>query len=1176
MSIHNFANAIVTGSSGQGGGGVVEQSLKFNDDDLSFLTRVFATDGNRKTWTWSGWIKRANIGTAQRFWGTINGSSQEENIRFEANNTIRWYCHDAGGTAADNDLSTVAVFRDVTAWYHIQIVKDTTESTAANRNKLYVNGVLQSWAGTNYATLNYNGWINASGSDNYHRIGAHAYSNGSAAFDGYMAEVNFVDGQALDPTSFGQTVDGYWAKKDYEGSYGTNGFRLTFQDDVVSEGFNTVTYTGNGGTQSISGLGFQNDLLWIKSRSDGAGTHRLIDSVRGGSLALQSENTGAEIDNSAQVTSPRDADGFTVAGNTSAFNQSGDTYVAWAWDAGSGSAASNTDGSITSTVKANPSYGFSIGTFTKGSGTETFGHGLTSAPELLILKRRDSTGSWFSYSSVTGADKWIRLNGADAATTSSTFWNNTAPTSSVATISTAYNSGEQVVFYAFNSVAGYSSIGSYTGNGSASGPTVTTGFAPAWVMVKRSDGTGWWAITDNTRSAVNPRSNTLAANESYDEATLTSDLNIDFTSTGFQIKDTDAYYNASGGTYIYMAFKDTRQAAFWKDVSGQGNHWTPSGLDYRDSLTDSPANNFATLNPLAKGSGTITFSEGNLKSSTAVSLAVAEHGATFTIPKSGKWYWEAFYTGALTNGSQATLMGIMDTGTQTVGSSGNHLTTTTGDYVTYYSHNNAIYINNVLTNYTSEITTQTSAVVGFAVDMDNGHLWVHVNGTYINGTPDFSTGGNKVASPDTTKTFLPFFSANGGATFTWTTNFGQDSTFAGTTTAGGNTDANGIGTFKYAPPDNYLALCSQNLPTPTIVDGSENFVPYLYTADGTSPKSRTGLGFSADFLWFKDRTVSLSHALYDTIRGPNKGLQTNTTNPENSYNALNSFDADGFTTITDGVVGNLLNNSTDNYVTWAWKAGGTPTATNSAGAGAVPTSGSVLIDGVASTSALAGTIAANKITANTAAGFSIINYTGNGSSGQTVGHGLSSTPEFLIMKDKGTNANNNSWNLWHKYAGDGDDYGYFTTTAHVGSAQIIPNGTDTIELKANLTTTNQSGHSFIMYAFHSVDGYSKVGSFTGNSNVDGAFVYTGFRPSFVLFRSAATSANWYIIDNKRNPSNVVTKYLRPVITNTEGTLDFVDFLSNGFKLRSSSAEINGSNVIYLAIAETPFKYSNAR
>jgi hypothetical protein len=240
-----------------------------------------------------------------------------------------------------------------------------------------------------------------------------------------------------------------------------------------------------------------------------------------------------------------------------------------------------------------------------------------------------------------------------------------------------------------------------------------------------------------------------------------------------------------------------------------------------------------------------------------------------------------------------------------------------------------------------------------------------------------------------------------------------------------------------------------------------------------------------------------------------------------------------------------------------------------------------MIDGVASTSSLAGTIAANKISANTAAGFSIINYTGNGLSGQTVAHALSSTPEFLIMKDRGTNSNNGQWQAWHKSAGDGDDYGYLSTTnAFTGDAQIIPNGTDTIELKVNLTTSNQSGHSFIMYAFHSVDGYQqgRLDTSGNGSGTDGPYIHLGFRASWIMVKSTGAS-NWFIWDTSRNPYNATTTPLFPNSSSTEeATLYPIDILSNGFKLRGASGlGINESaTYIYLAFAENPFKYANAR
>ena len=202
------------------------------------------------------------------------------------------------------------------------------------------------------------------------------------------------------------------------------------------------------------------------------------------------------------------------------------------------------------------------------------------------------------------------------------------------------------------------------------------------------------------------------------------------------------------------------------------------------------------MNPLHKGTDTITFTEGNLKSSFTSDTDDTHHGCTFALPKEGKWYWEQTFTGADTGGSQAPYCGIYDSDTLALGISDN-LFTTSGDFITYYTHNNAIYISGSSTNYTGSIGNQSGAVVGFAVDMDGGHCWVHVNGTYINGTPTFSDGTNKVASPNTDSTYIPFWSGNGGGSMTWEANFGQAS-FTGTI------------------PTGYSKLTSANLPEPTI------------------------------------------------------------------------------------------------------------------------------------------------------------------------------------------------------------------------------------------------------------------------------------------------------------------------------------------------------------------------
>ena len=1165
MSVYNFAETIVAGSSAQGGG-VTEQSLKFNDDEEQNLVRFYNTNGNRKTWTWSGWLKRGNLGTAQRFWGTINGSSQEENIRFETSNKIRWYCHNSGGSAADNDLTTVAVFRDVSAWYHIQIVKDTTQSTAANRNKLYVNGVLQMWSGTSYASQNYDGWINTAGSDNPHRIGAHPYGGTSAEFDGYMADVYFIDGQALSPTSFGETIDGQWKKIDYTGTYGTNGFKLNFQDDVVSEGFNAVTYRGTSPqSQSISGLGFSPDLVWIKSRSQ-TYNHVLADTVRGQGKDLYSNTTDSQSSSSTELIS-FDADGFSVGAGGSANDPSGSLgFVAWCWDAGSGSPVSNTDGTITSTVKANPDYGFSVvkwnGTSSNGA---TIGHGLGASPNIIMTKSLSNSSSWVvGIGGISGfnVNDYLTLQTTGAKGTSSTFYQSYDTNTFTVGVSAANElnkTGNGYISYCFAEVSGYSSIGTYSGTDSA-GVTVTTGFRPAFVMIKATNIAENWVIIDNTRNPANPANSYLNPNGTSTEVS-SSAFDIEFTDTGFVLNGTDDAingYNGGTGEYIYMAFADTREAAFFKDVSGQNNHFTPIRLDYRDSLIDSPANNFATLNPLDKDGH--TNSEGNLKVSGNV--IYGHEGSTFSVT-TGKWYFEA----VLTTQQNDTGIGLKNQNADTDA----HYTGQTTDSVGYLSDGRFFY-NGSSTSYSSY---GTGDVAQIAFDADTGEIWIGKNNTWQNsGDPAAGTGEVQTV---TWGEFVPAARTVGSGTMVF--NFGQDSTFSGATTAGGNTDDNGIGTFKYAPPAGYLALCTANLPTPTVLDPSDNFNTVLYTGNAGT-QSITGVGFSPDWIWAKNRvSSSYHHDLYDSVRGDNLRLNSSQTAVEAT--GFLTFDADGFSLTAGGGI----NASGNAHVAWNWKAGGTPTATNSAGVGNVPTSGSVMIDGVASTTALNGQIAADKISANTKSGFSIVSYTGtgSGSGNRTVNHGLTKTPEFIILKDRDSNSNNNNWNIWHKDAGDGDDYGYFTTAAFTGNAQVIGTDNNVFTLKPNLTTTNESGDNYITYLFHSVEGYSKIGSYTGNGSTDGSFVYTGFRPAWIMWKSSTQSgAGWYIVDTKRNPTNeAFGADLYAQSSDDEpagGSGNMIDINSNGFKHRSNRLYINGNGAsyIYMAFAESPFKNSNAR
>ena len=327
---------------------------------------------------------------------------------------------------------------------------------------------------------------------------------------------------------------------------------------VPSENFNTVIYTGNGTSQSITGVGFQPDWIWIKERTS-TSNNVTFDSTRGIYEQLYI-TTAAESNNTATVSS-FDSDGFSV-GNGLAVNESGQDYVAWCWKANGGTTASNGEGSVTSTVQANTKAGFSLITWAGTGGVNTVGHGLSSEPELILIKGLSSTGDWQVYSSVTGNGNKLALNTA-ATQSSTTRWDSTSPTSSVFTLNDS-GLGTNLVAYAFHSVAGYSKIGSYTGNASDNGPIVNTGFEPAWLMIKVVTGSAdGWFMVDNKRDTSNPRGIRLFANSNVAEASEPG-AQVDFFSNGFQIRGSGAgqgQVNSSGSTYLYIAFAADASAA---------------------------------------------------------------------------------------------------------------------------------------------------------------------------------------------------------------------------------------------------------------------------------------------------------------------------------------------------------------------------------------------------------------------------------------------------------------------------------------------------------------------------------------------------------------------------------------------------------------------------------------
>jgi len=641
------------------------------------------------------------------------------------------------------------------------------------------------------------------------------------------------------------------------------------------------------------------------------------------------------------------------------------------------------------------------------------------------------------------------------------------------------------------------------------------------------------------------------------------------------------------------------------DSSGNQNDWASTNLYGYDVSLDSPTNNFPTINTVGGIGGNNTYSQGNLRftnnSTTNYDTGATSSLGTMAIDTSDStgWYWELLMETLGREDLQYN--GIIKASATT----GDTYASQDGDIVRSFSWNGA---GNILLNQPQDLNTMGSSTnpdtsgahIGFA--LKNNKMWVRMNGTWYGdpaaNTPSAAESGIPLHINIPDGHWLPFFQAYGGfqsyGACTIVVNFGQNGTFSGNTTAGGNSDANGYGDFKYSVPSGFLALCSKNLPEPAITLPETNFNTVLWTGTGAVDHDITGVGFQPDFVWIKNRSAVYEFAVNDSVRGAGAFLESSNSDAQESYTLgdyFGPFASDGYR-LNDVLVGGQINQASNAFVGWNWKAGGGPTTDNIVSAGNIPTAGSVKIDGSNSGSALAGTIAATRLSANTTGAFSIITYEGNDTVGATVAHGLGVAPDLVIIKTINTGQ---SWTVSSSELGTtGDTTGglaeYYIVTLDTTAAKAdwgednifgFTSTTFSIGSSGNMVMVNASGVNYVAYCFGEVEGYSKVGKYEGNGNADGTFVYTGFRPAYLLAKRVDAVSSWYVFDNKRNPYNVANSGLWPNGTWAEAThTDYgVDLLSNGFKWRNNQSggmNDSGGDYIYLAFAEFPFKYSNAR
>jgi len=989
-----------------------------------------------------------------------------------------------------------------------------------------------------------------------------------------------------------------------------------------SEHFKIVTYTGNsasdnsGTTQTITGVGFQPDLVWIKRR-DGAENHYVQDSTRGSTKQMYFNDNAEEYNQTNAVTS-FNSDGFVVSGYNGT-NNNGETYVAYCWKVGGGSVANNTDGNATSSNQVNLDAGVSIMKLDSHSGSYTIGHGLGAEPHFVLTKvYSGTTGDWHVYHTTNDSGKWLRFNTLGAvATASAGYEYHTVNSSLVGNLIS--NSSLSYIHYAWKNIEGFSKFGTYTGNSSDNGPIIETGFEPALVIIKNSSDVGSWFMYDNVRSTSNPRKNYLLVNGTNQEA---SDLNgIAFLSNGFQILEDHDDVNDDGDTYVYMAWatdadEETPTLAnsfnietyigtnaaksvtglgfspgmvWWKNRSGTNSHAIADVVRGANKYVHPDGTNTEnTSNGTSQDCisfDTDGFSIGTVSNAGSINTADGEIVA---------WAWKANDNEPTynTNGTINSVVSTNDnagfsvinyTGTGSNATIGHGLSAAptfmlvknlssssawavyqSGMGATkYMSLNETTGASTASNVWNDTAPTSTVASIGTwgPVNTDGDkhimYAWTdktgyskfgsytgdaQTNQTITTGfKPDFvlikSTVGNaNWRLYDTRRSIEQGFIRAHDTPVEYTDgdtpNIEIISTGFRITSGGVSNGINANGNLY-----TYYAF-AKNVTSNTTLANSFNVIRYRGTG---AARQVTTAGFRPDFVWTKRTSHTGSHGLFDSLRGTGMELASDSGGADQtSNNTITSFDSDGFTAGSNWA----LNNTNYDYIAWCWKAGNTWQSN------------------------ITGTIAST-VNANTANGFSIVKYTGTGSNG-TVGHGLSATPTLIIAKNLDTAGGNGDWDGWPVYS---STIGNDKLLNLKGNAAAESTGgtwgsttpTSTVFTVQDNNDNNKDGDEIIAYCFHSVSGFSKIGTYTGNGSTQ-SITGVGFKPDFIMFKKTSASQDWLMVDALRGgqielvPNGTAANY-----TMTNGVSSFDD---DGWTMgANNSLNTNSATYIYIAIKQ---------
>jgi hypothetical protein len=1267
----------------------IDQSLRFNDDDTAYLYRTPSSAGNRKTFTLSVWIKVNPAATNYPPIFNADTSAPDSVIRLGTTGEVQFVVENGGGGNAL--LITNRKLRDASAWYHLVCAMDTTQDIGDRRLRIWINGEEE----TSFSSR-----TNPDKDDQYdfnntviHKIGAQRYAS---YWDGYMAEMHWIDGTVYGPEYFGENKNGVWIPKKVSGvTYGTNGFHMDFADtadlgkniasgntyakfeisglassDVlpdsptnnmavlssvnkytnavandVREGgleergnssgyagtvtfdaedengyYFEVTHTGTPGSGCTHGMMNFTDSInqygGVPGDSDRSGWWGVYRRGAGGGNTFWYYLDGVETGDLGVAGSANDvwmylikAGKFYIGRNGTWFNSGDPAAGTGFYDSG----LTGTDWTIFSGNGVNVTGGHKIRV-----SRDTWSHGDASYKEVKAFNlaeptftpRNESIENSFFYTTLyegngTGqrVGQFLPLNEVKTVNNAIRFEAGDEPSLTKTFLTTQTNTKIMTVsVWVKRANLGIRSSIMFAKSGSSGWLTFLTDDKLYWNPYNTGyngfkstrvfrDTSAWYHIVATADSEnqsgvnihnvyVNGEQLTHDGGSSYvpdDTATkflangLTTYIGDDTDASTYhfdgymaemhvidgsvvahtEFGQTDpstekwipkTYSGTHGTNGFHLEFLNNEVGA---DSAGS-NNFTPSNLTTANTVIDTPTKNYPTFDSGNLNSWTL--SRGNLYASVASNnLSIKTTVPIF--PNSGKWYWEVLRVDTASGGGDKTFI-IGLTKTDSVLSDNPY--SGTNNY-SLYDFNGTLYFEGTnLTPYGSK-NQNADDIHMIAYDSFTGATWFGVNGTWYN-----SATASEIANGNTTNAafiipkheqgHVPFLGRTGGTNAAPAViNFGQDPSFAGELTGANiGTASDGLGSlFKYAPPTGYKALNNDNLP-----------------AKGTRGIARRK---TPAITWIKNRDSTDSHMLFDSLRGAGKVAHPDLNASETTEpNTLQKFLPGGFQIGNDVQV----NTSGESYVAWNWcMHDDVVEEANSAISGSGFTDAKRLVD--------------------KRVGLSIVTYTASAGTG-TIDHGLGQTPDMIIATDRGHNVN---WFVWHTGLANASA-GTHIMNLDTGAAEFNP-GINHLNDTAPTASafafggymgahadTSASGQTKMFYAFKSVPGFSKFGFYTGNAAADGTYVHFGFKPAWLMIAdTTTTNIEWNIFDTTRYPTNVMNSYLAAASNAAEAvnvSTRNLDFVSNGIKFRDQYAQNYAARHIYMAFAEQPFKYANAR